>query len=136
MDDIAHLLKTSKTIAIVGLSNNPNRDSYDVASYLQQAGYAIVPVNPNLREWKGIHTYAKLTDIPDSIPIDVIDIFRRSEFVEEIVDQALQMKHTPKAIWMQLGIENERAADMARQAGLIVIQNRCIRTEHRRYARL
>jgi len=128
---IPNILKSAKIIAVVGLSNKLNRDSYTVAEYLQNQGYKIIPVNPNIPEWKGIKAYANLTEINDKI--DVVDIFRRSEFVEEIVDQALKMKHKPKVIWMQLGIENENAAKKARAVGIIVIQNKCMKIEHEKY---
>ena len=130
MDEIEKILKESKTIAVVGLSDKPERDSYDVAQYLQNAGYNIIPVNPNIKEWNGIKAYANLLEILDSIKIDAVDIFRRSEFVEEIIDQVLKMKNKPKAIWLQLGIENERAAEKARNFGIIVIQNKCMKIEH------
>ena len=127
---IKSILKTSKTIAVVGLSDKPERDSYIVAEYLRNVGYSIIPINPNISEWNGIKACASLLDIPSSIKIGIVDIFRRSEFVEEIVDQALQMKNKPRVIWLQLGIENEKSAEKARAAGILVIQNRCIRIEH------
>ena len=127
---IKSILKTSKTIAVVGLSDRAERDSYVVAKYLYNAGYSIIPINPNISEWNDIKAYASLLDIPSSIKIDIVDIFRRSELVEEIVDQALQMKNKPRVIWLQLGIENEKSAEKARAAGILVIQNRCIRIEH------
>ena len=130
IEEIKKLLTESKTIAIAGLSDKPERDSYDVAMYLKNAGYAIIPVNPNIREWNGTKAYTSPLEIPDSIKVDVIDIFRRSEFVEEIVNDALKMKSRPKEIWLQLGIENERAAEKARNAGIIVIQDKCIKIEH------
>jgi hypothetical protein len=128
MNDIEKILKSAKTIAVVGLSDKPERDSYDVAEYLQNFGYKIIPVNPNISEWKGIKAYASLLDVKEKV--DVVDIFRRSEFVEEIVGQASTLHPLPKAIWMQLGIENEKAAEKAKRAGLVVIQNRCMKTEH------
>ena len=129
-NNVLQILKSAKTIAIVGLSDKPDRDSYTVAEYLQNAGYTIIPVNPNISEWNGIKAYASLLDIPNDIKVDIVDIFRRSEFVEDLVDQALKMKNKPKAIWMQLGIENEKSAEKAKRAGMIVIQNNCIKIEH------
>lgn len=128
--EIETLLQTSKTIAIVGLSDKPDRDSYQVAEYLQKAGYTIVPVNPNIHEWKGIKAYASLVEIPREIYIGIVDVFRRSEFVGEIVNQASTLRPLPKAIWFQLGIENEKAAEKARNAGMQVIQNKCMKIEH------
>src|SRR3990167_2118410 len=126
---IKSILKTSKTIAVVGLSDKPERDSYIVAEYLRNVGYSIIPINPNISEWNDIKTYASLLAIPRDIKIDIVDIFRRSEFVEEIVDQVLQMKNKPRVIWLQLGIENEKAAQKAQAAGILVIQNRCIKIQ-------
>lgn len=133
MEEIEKILRTTKIIAVVGLSDKSDRDSYAVANYLQNAGYKIIPVNPNIKEWKGIKAYTSLADIPESIVIDVLDIFRRSEFVDEIVDQVIKMKNKPKVIWMQLGIENENAAKKAKAAGIIIIQNKCMKMEHEKY---
>ncbi len=130
--NIKELLKNSKTIAVVGLSGKSERDSYLVAEYLQRAGYEIIPVNPNISKWNGIKAYAALLDVPSSIKIDIVDVFRRSEFVEEIVDQVLRMKLPPKAIWLQLGIEDEKAAEKANAVGIFVVQNKCIKIEHAR----
>ncbi|MGE5205080.1 MAG: CoA-binding protein [Chlamydiota bacterium] len=127
-DPITELLKTAKTIAVVGLSNSPLRASYGVSAYMQGEGYRIIPVNPNLREpVLGEQPYASLTDVPDHI--DIVDIFRRSEFVPEVVDQAIQLG--VPAIWMQEGVIHELAAAKAREAGLFVVMDRCILKEHR-----
>ncbi|HSB76843.1 MAG TPA: CoA-binding protein [Terriglobales bacterium] len=127
-DPIAELLKSARTIAVVGLSNSPLRASFGVSAYMQGQGYRIIPVNPNLREpVLGEQPYASLRDIPD--PIDIVDVFRRSEFVPEIVEQAIQLR--VPAIWMQEGVIHEQAAAQARQAGLFVIMDRCILKEHR-----
>ena len=125
--DIGSILK-HKTIAVVGLSDKPERASYDVASYLLSQGYRIIPVNPNIKEWKGIKAYPSLSAIPKDIRIDVVDIFRRSEFVPPIVDEAITIG--AKAIWMQLGVINEEAAEKARSAGLEVVMDRCMKVEH------
>jgi uncharacterized protein len=127
-DPITEILKTSKTIAVVGLSNRKFRPSYGVAEYLKSVGYRIVPVNPNETEVLGEKCYAQLEDIPEQI--DIVDIFRRSEFVPEIVDAAIRIG--ARAIWMQEGVVNPKAAEKARQAGLIVVMDLCILKEHAR----
>lgn len=132
--NIKELLKNSKTIAVVGLSDKSERDSYMVANYLQDAGYNIIPVNPNISEWNGIKAYATLLDVPNYIKIDIVDVFHRSEFVEEIVDQALKLMNKPYTIWLQLGIKNEIAAKKANSAGIFVIQNKCIKIEHEMFS--
>lgn len=126
-DPITKLLQRSKTIAVVGLSCNPLRPSHGVSAYLQSHGYQIIPVNPNIAECLGEKAYASLLDVPDTI--DIVDIFRRPEFVEEVVDQAIQLK--VPAIWMQEEIVHEKAADKARKAGIFVVMDRCILKEHR-----
>ncbi len=134
------LILNSKTIAIVGLSKDPNKDSYSVAEYLKRRGYRIIPVNPTATEILGERAYPSLLDIPAEIArsIEIIDIFRPSDQIEPIVDQALKLKDrykaNPTAIWMQLGIENPAAAKKAKSAGLSVVQNMCIAVEHRRLA--
>jgi predicted CoA-binding protein len=126
-DAIADLLKRSKTIAVVGLSNSPMRPSHGVSAYMQTSGYHIIPVNPNIKGALGEKAYASLFDVREKI--DIVNIFRRPEFVEEIVDQAIQLKLP--AIWMQEEVINEGAAEKARQAGIFVIMDRCILKEHR-----
>ena len=130
-DPIAELLKRSKTIAVVGLSCNPLRPSHGVSAYMLQHGYRIIPVNPQIEECLGETAYASLLDIPKKdLPegIDIVDIFRRPEFVEEIVDQAIQLK--VPAIWMQEDVIHEKAAEKARKAGIFVVMDRCILKEH------
>jgi hypothetical protein len=127
-DPITELLKNAKTIAVVGLSNSPLRPSFGVSAYMQGQGYRIIPVNPNLREAVlGEEPCASLGEV--SSRIDIVNVFRRSEFVPEIVEQAIQLK--VPAIWMQEGVIHEAAAAKARQAGLFVIMDRCILKEHR-----
>jgi hypothetical protein len=126
-DSIAELLKRSKTIAVVGLSDSPLRPSHGVSAYMQTHGYRIIPVNPNVEESLGEKAYASLLDVPEKI--DIVNIFRRPEFVEKIVDQAIQLK--VPAIWMQEGVVHDRAAEKARQAGIFVVMDRCILKEHR-----
>jgi predicted CoA-binding protein len=131
-DAIAELLKRAKTIAVVGLSDNPLRPSHGVSAYMQSHGYRIVPVNPQVTECLGEKAYATLLDIPEKdVPdkIDIVDIFRRPEYVEEIVDQAIQLK--VPAVWMQEEVIHEKAAEKARKAGIFVVMDRCILKEHR-----
>jgi uncharacterized protein len=136
-DPIAELLKRAKTIAVVGLSSNPLRPSHGVSIYMQSHGYRIIPVNPHIEECLGEKAYPSLLDIPQKdIPekgvpgrIDIVNIFRRPEFVEEIVDQAIQLK--VPTIWMQEEVIHEQAAEKARQAGIFVVMDRCILKEHR-----
>lgn len=125
-DPIADLLKHSKNIAVVGLSSSPLRPSYGVAAYMQTHGYNIIPVNPSIEESLGEKSYPSLLDVPEKI--DIVNIFRRSEFVEEVVDQAIQLK--VPAIWMQEEVVNEHAAERARKAGIQVIMDQCILKEH------
>jgi uncharacterized protein len=129
-DPIAESLKRARTIAVVGLSCNPLRPSHGVAAYMQSHGYRIIPVNPRIEECLGEKAYASLLAVPE-MPgkIDIVNIFRRPEFVEEIVDQAIQLK--VPAIWMQEEVIHEKAAEKARQAGIFVVMDRCILKEHR-----
>ncbi len=126
-----------KTIAVVGLSKDASKPSHDVATYLKAHGHRIIPVNPTIDEVLGEKSYKSLLEIPDQLKrqIDVIDIFRRSEDVPPIVDQAIQLRRTvgrPTAVWMQLGIINEEAAKKARESGLEVVMDRCMKIEHAR----
>jgi predicted CoA-binding protein len=125
-DPIADLLRRAKTIAVVGLSNRPLRPSYGVSAYMQTHGYRIIPVNPEIRGSLGEKAYPSLRDVPENI--DVVNIFRRPEFVEDIVDEAIRLKIP--AIWMQEEVIHEKAAEKARKAGLFVIMDRCILKEH------
>lgn len=127
---ITKLLSTAKTIAVVGLSSKSYRASFGVAEYLQESGYRIIPVNPNETEVLGEKSYARLEDIPEKI--DIVDIFRRSELVAEVVDSAIRVG--ARAVWMQQGVEDEASAERARKAGLFVTMDRCIAQEiHRRH---
>jgi predicted CoA-binding protein len=127
-DEVRDLLKDCHTIAVVGLSDKPERDSHYVAAYLKSQGYRIIPVNPALTEVLGETAYARLRDVPERI--DLVDIFRKPEVVPEIVDEAIAVG--AKAVWMQEGIVHNAAADKARAAGLRVVMNKCILKEHRR----
>lgn len=126
-DPITELLRRSKTIAVVGLSNNPLRPSHGVSAYMQAQGYRIIPVNPEIRGALGEKAYRALLEVPEKI--DIVNIFRRPEFVEEVVDQAIQLK--VPAIWMQETVIHEEAAEKARKAGILVIMDQCILKEHK-----
>lgn len=128
-DPIADLLQRARTIAVVGLSCNPMRASHGVTAYMQSHGYKIIPVNPNIEECLGEKAHASLLDVPQTATIDIVNIFRRPEFVEPIVDQAIQLKIP--AIWMQEGVIHKKAAEKARQAGIFVVMDSCILKEHR-----
>lgn len=126
-----------KTIAVVGLSKDPSRPSNDVALYLKSHGYRIVPVNPTVNEVLGEKCFKSLLNLPEELKreIDVVDIFRRTEDVPPIVDEAIQLHKefgNPKVVWMQLGIVNEEAADKAKREGLDVVMDRCMKIEHAR----
>ncbi len=121
------IMKNTKIIAVVGLSSRPTRAGYYVPAYLQQHGYRIIPVNPNMAEALGEKAYARLGDIPEAV--DLVLIFQRSENVPPFVDDAIEIG--AKAVWMQLGIANPAAAAKAQAAGLDVVQNACLMVEHR-----
>ena len=126
-DPIRDLLSKVKTIAVVGLSDRPFRPSHGVAAYLQSQGYKIIPVNPQIPEALGETSYRSLLEVPETV--DLVDVFRRPEFVNEIVEQAIRLKIP--AIWLQEDVINEPAAERARQAGMFVVMDRCILKEHR-----
>jgi predicted CoA-binding protein len=129
-DTLRAILSSARTIAVVGLSDKPERDSNGVARYLRSQGYRIVPVNPNLSEVLGERSYPSLSAVPPEIRIDLVDVFRRSEAVDPVVDEALQ--RGVGAIWMQLGVRDEEAARRAEARGIPVVQDRCTMREHRR----
>jgi predicted CoA-binding protein len=126
-DPITELLKSARTIAVVGLSDDPLRPSHGVSAYMQSQGYRIIPVNPQIESSLGEKAYASLLEVPGTI--DIVNIFRRPEFVEEVVDQAIQLK--VPAVWMQEDVIHEKAAEKARRAGIFVVMDRCILQEHR-----
>ena len=130
MKPIADILVSARTIAVVGLSKKRYRPSFGVAEYLQRSGYRIIPVNPMETEVLGEKSYPSLDSVPE--PIDIVDIFRRSEFVPEIVEAAIRIG--AKAVWMQEGVYHEAAAQRAQAAGLKVVMDRCILKDHRRLA--
>ena len=131
MGMIPDLLRKSRVIAVVGLSNKQFRPLYGVAEYMQREGYRIIPVNPHETEVLGEKAYARLEDVPEHV--DIVDIFRRSEFVSPVVDDAIRMGAS--AVWMQEGVVDEQSAEKARAAGLAVVMDRCILKEHSRYFR-
>ncbi|MGD9117005.1 MAG: CoA-binding protein [Dehalococcoidia bacterium] len=124
----SEILHSSRVVAVVGLSTKPERPSHRVASYLKENGYRIIPVNPEEKEIVGETSYPDLASIPERV--DVVDIFRRSEEVPAIVEEAIKIG--AKAVWMQEGVVNKAAASRAREAGLMVIMDRCMRKEHLR----
>jgi len=135
-EEINSILESYRTVAVVGLSRDPDKPSYRVAQYLQSVGYRIIPVNPFVDEVLGEKSYKSLLDVPEAI--EVVDIFRPAEAVPAIVEEAIQLKNrvgSPKVVWMQLGIVNEEAARRAKEAGFTVVMDRCMMREHKRLQR-
>lgn len=128
--ELRRLLTEARTIAVVGLSDKPERDSHDVARYLQGQGYRILPVNPALTHVLGETAYPSLGAVPVEIHVDIVDVFRRSDQVVPIAQEAVG--RGVRALWMQLGVENAEAERIAREAGIAVVQDRCIKIEHHR----
>jgi uncharacterized protein len=126
--ELRDLITSARTIAVVGLSPKEHRDSFRVAKYLQDQGFRIIPVNPNAREVLGEQAYQRLTDVPD--PIDIVDVFRRPDAVDEVARDAVEVG--ARAIWMQIGVVNEDAAEVASSAGLDVVMDRCLMVDHGR----
>ena len=124
--DIKDILTRYRTVAVVGLSPDSGKPSHEVALYLQRAGYRIIPVNPAVAEVFGEKSYPTLAEVPDEV--EIVDVFRRSEFVPEIVEQAIAKG--AKVVWMQEGVVHEEAARRAREAGLQVVMDRCMLKEH------
>jgi predicted CoA-binding protein len=136
-DDVKEILAKYRTMAVVGISRDPSKDSHRVPEYLQTQGYKIVPVNPTADQILGEKSYKSLRDIPSEIQktIEIVDVFRPSADVPQIVDQAVKLKERydkPYVVWMQLGIINEQAAETARAAGITVVMNRCMMQEHKK----
>lgn len=136
MKSTAQILQENKTVAVVGLSNKPDRPSFEVAEYLQHHGYRIVPVNPSYagQQILGEKVYASLRDAADGLAaagqqIDIVDCFRKSEDIPPVARDAIAIR--AKCLWMQLGVENQQAADIARAAGLDVVMDHCIKIEHK-----
>lgn len=131
-EEIGAILESARTIAVVGLSNKSDRDSFRVARYLQEHGYRVIPVNPALPEALGEPCYPDLATIPGDVTVDIVDIFRKPEFIPAIVDEAIA--RGAATVWMQLGLAHNTAAEKARAAGLHVVMDRCIKVEHAHHA--
>ncbi len=129
-DALARLLRESKTIAVVGIKDRPEEDAYRIPLFMQRAGYRIVPVNPKLERVLGEPCHADLRGVTE--PVDIVNLFRASDHIPGHVDEILALDPAPRAVWMQLGIHNGEAAQRLREAGIVVIQDRCIMVEHRR----
>ena len=129
-DELRPVLERARTIAVVGLSDKPERDSNEIARYLQSQGYRVVPVNPMVREVLGERSYPSVAEIPHDIRVDIVDVFRKSDQVPPVVDEAIA-RHVP-TVWMQLGVANAEASARGRRAGLTVFENLCIMVQHRR----
>ncbi len=134
---IKEILESHSTVAVVGLSRNPSKDSYRVAEYLQSQGYRIVPINPGAEEILGEKSYSSLLELPEELTrsVEIVDLFRPSEAVPPFVEDAIKLREehgAPHVVWMQLGIVNEEAAEKACNAGMTVIMDRCIKVEHQR----
>ncbi len=136
-EKILGILRRYTTVAVVGLSRNPSKDSYEVADYLQKAGYVIVPINPVAEEILGEKSYGSLLELSDELKrsVEIVALFRPSEAVLPFVEDAIKLREAygvPDVIWMQLGIINEEAAEKAKDAGMRVVMNRCMKVEHTR----
>lgn len=135
------ILRDAKTIAIVGLSDKPERPSYGVATYLEEAGYEIIPINPTIKRWKDKMSYASLASLPSEVMIDIVDIFRKSEEAPHAVSEAVSLSDLPKLIWLQEGVESEEAKKIAEEAAtrkgkpVFFVQGKCLKKEHERLSR-
>ncbi|MDI6805729.1 MAG: CoA-binding protein [Candidatus Bathyarchaeia archaeon] len=137
-EGLRKILSQYRNVAVVGLSRDPSKDSYRVAKYLKEQGFHIIPVNPTVEEILGEKSYKSLLDMPEKIQktLEIVDVFRPSDEVLPITEQAIQLRKPhgmPHVVWMQLGIINEEAAEKAREAGLIVIMDKCMMREHKRF---
>ncbi len=134
MDDegIRQLLRESHTVAVVGMSDKPDRDSYQVGMYLRQHGYRVLPVNPAVSEIGGLSSYPSLSSLPAGTEVDLVDVFRRSEAVPAIVEDALALHPRPRAVWLQLTVRSDSARPVLERAGVGFVEDRCIMQEHRR----
>lgn len=122
---IPDLLRTSRTIAVVGISDDPSRPSAEVAAQLMRRGFTIIPVNPRLNEWRGIPAYPYVSQIPEDVVIDIVDVFRRSEFTPDTVRDVLKRKNLPRCIWLQQDIVNAEARRLSEDAGIFYVEDRC-----------
>ena len=137
MDDgrMRELLGSAKTIAVVGMSDKPDRDSNEVGRFLMTKGYRVVPVNPAVKEVLGQKAYASLKDIPSDLHVDIVDVFRKSEAVPGVVEEALTLSPPPRAVWLQLGVRDDASGEKVRQKGIEFYQDLCIMVQHRRLFR-
>lgn len=126
---IPELLESSRTIAVVGISDQPDRSSYAVAKQLQRRGYTVIPVNPRLKEWEGLKCYAYVSDIPEDVNIDIVDVFRRSEYTSDTVRDVLKRTAKPRCIWLQLGITSDEARTLTEEAGIFYVEDHCTAVE-------
>ena len=126
--EIIDILNESKTIAVVGMSKNPEKAAHRIPKYLKDAGYKVIPVNPTAKEILGEKAYAKLEDIAEKV--DIVDVFRPSEFTPEVVKSAVKLN--PKLIWLQLGISNDQSKTIAKDSGISYVENKCLMVEHRK----
>ena len=127
---IPEILENYRNVAVVGLSDKSDRDSYRVAKYLMSHGYRIIPVNPAIDSWEGIKSYPSVSSIPPELKVEIVDVFRKPEAALEVVRDSLS--RTPKVIWLQEGVVNSDAADLARENGIKVVMDRCMMKEHNR----
>lgn len=125
-NELRKLLESARVIAVVGHSDRPHRTSYSIGMYLRAAGYRVFAVNPTITEIDGEPAYASLEQVPE--PIDIVNVFRRSEYLEGVVDEAIAVG--AKAVWAQLGVYSEAAAERAEAAGLQIVMDRCIKVDH------
>lgn len=128
---IPEILDKYRTVAVVGISDKPDRDSYRVAEYLKQSGYHILPVNPTLDQWLGIKAYRDLSSIPEDVRVEIVDVFRKPDAALQVVEEALKLK--PAVVWLQEGVVNHEAAELAKSHGIQVVMDRCMMKEHRKY---
>ena len=126
--EIVDILKESKTIAVVGMSKNPEKTAHRIPKYLKEVGYRVIPVNPTAEEILGEKSYKSLEEIPEQV--DVVDVFRPSEFTPEVVKSAVKLN--PKLIWLQLGISNEQSKTIAKDSSIPYVENKCLMVEHRK----
>ena len=130
-EHIPEILDRYRTVAVVGISDKPDRDSYRVAEYLKQSGYHILPVNPTLDQWLGIKAYRDLSSIPEDVRVEIVDVFRKPDAALQVVEEALKLK--PAVVWLQEGVVNQEAAELAKSHGIQVVMDRCMMKEHRKY---
>ncbi len=129
-DRIPEFLANYRNVAVVGISDKPERDSYQVALYLKKNGYNVIPINPKLETWEGLKAYPDLKSVPSGAAVEIVDVFRKAEAAGEIVSEALPLN--PKLIWLQETVVNEEAADLAKSNGIAVVMDRCMMKEHKK----